>query len=62
MKRERCLPDFNQIWISRQIIYEGPSIKFEGNPFSGSRADTCGQTDTELMKTISAFRDCAEKQ
>ena len=45
MKREICLSDFNQIWISQQIFHKGLSTKIHGNAFSRRRADTCGQPD-----------------
>lgn len=38
------MPDFNQIWISRQICVEVSCIKFHGNPYSKTRADRCRQT------------------
>lgn len=38
-----------------QTFVEVPGIKFHENPFSGIRADTCGQTDTR--KLVGAFRD-----
>jgi hypothetical protein len=36
-----------------------PNIKFHGNPFSGSRSDTCGQTD-DMTKVRGAFRVYAD--
>jgi len=36
------MSNFNQTWISSTYL---PSIKFHGNPFSGSRGDPCGLTD-----------------
>ena len=40
---------------------EVPNIKLEGNPSSGNRDDTCGQTDRrmDVTKLTSAFRDYA---
>jgi len=31
--------------VPRHIFIEVPNIKFHGNPYCGSRADTCEQTD-----------------
>jgi len=31
--------------VSRHIFIQGPSIKFDGNPFSGIQAEACGQMD-----------------
>ena len=40
-----------------------PNIKFDGNVSSGSRADTCGQTDidgqTDMTKLTGTFVDYA---
>ena len=44
--RSPCkVPDFNQIWIWSTDFMRVPDIKFHGNPFSGRRADACGQMD-----------------
>ena len=40
------VPDFNQIWIFMKV----PNIKFHGNPFSESRADTFGRTDIYINR------------
>jgi hypothetical protein len=34
-----------KIGMSRHVLISVSSIKFKGNLSSGSRADTCGQTD-----------------
>jgi len=38
-------PTFTKFRVSRQIALEVPNIKFHGNLFSKSRADTRGGTD-----------------
>jgi len=38
------LPDFKQIWIIWTDSHEVPNTKFNGNPSSGRRTDTDGQT------------------
>ena len=45
------LSDFNQIRSFATDSRKSPSIKFPENPSSGSRTDTCGQTDTEELKS-----------
>jgi hypothetical protein len=35
-------PISSKLGYSRQIYIKEPNIKFDGNPSSGSRADTCG--------------------
>jgi len=49
------LPELYQIWgFSRYIFIKVPNTKFHRYPFSGSRADTCGLTETVM--TTGAFR------
>jgi hypothetical protein len=40
-----------------RFSYKSPNLKFHVNPSSGSRANTCGQTD--MTKVIGVFRDYA---
>jgi hypothetical protein len=40
---------------SGQIFMDVPYIKFRGNPSSGTRADTCGQTDGHNEGATGAF-------
>jgi hypothetical protein len=44
------------------MFIKDPNIKFHGNPSSGGRADTCGQTDgrTDMTKLINDFGDYAD--
>jgi len=46
----------------KQIFINVPHTKFHGNPSSGSRTDTCGQTDgqTDMKNEIVAFRHYAK--
>jgi hypothetical protein len=39
------LPDFNKICILSTDFYDSPISNFHGNPSTGVRAATCGQTD-----------------
>ena len=46
--RVKCLvfcPIVSKSGVSGQLFIEVPSIKFHGNPSSGSSANTCGQMD-----------------
>jgi hypothetical protein len=45
-------PILIEIGISRQIFIEVSNAKFQGNPSSGSRADTCGQMDGRTDMTL----------
>ena len=45
------LSDFNQIRSFATDFRKGPSTKFPENPPTGSRTDTCGQTDNEELKS-----------
>jgi hypothetical protein len=45
VKCPKILLDFNQIW--NLSAYFESAIKFHGNPSSGDRADTSGQTDEQ---------------
>jgi hypothetical protein len=58
--RDFC-PILTTLWFSRQIFIKVPSAKFRQNQSSGSRADSCGQTDgrTDMTKVIVAFREHA---
>jgi hypothetical protein len=47
------LPDFNTIWIFWADFLKVPNIRFQGNPSSGSHADTCRLTD--VTKLIGDF-------
>jgi hypothetical protein len=49
------VPNFNKIWISSKYFHQVPEIKFQGNPYSGSRADACGHDEA----SGGAFRDYA---
>jgi len=59
------LSDFDQIFwfVGRSYIIR--NIKFHGNPFSESRADTCERTDgqrdgqKDVTKLVRVFRDYA---
>ena len=54
-----CLSDFNKILKFLGIFPLKPlNTKFQGNPSSGNRADTSGQTD--MTKLMDAFRACAK--
>ena len=48
--------------FSPQIFEKYPNVKFNENPFSGSRVVPCGQTDgrTEMTKLIVSFRNFAK--
>jgi hypothetical protein len=37
---------FNKIWTPRQIVEKYSKTKFNKNPSSGSRAVSCGRTNT----------------
>jgi hypothetical protein len=41
-------PVINKCGFSRRILIEVPSTKFHEYPSIGSRAATCGQTDTHV--------------
>ena len=45
VKFSTFLYDFNQSLLLSTYLRKVPSIKFHGNPCSGSRADTCGKMD-----------------
>jgi hypothetical protein len=47
------LSDFNHFGFSHQSFMDVTNTKFHKNPSSGSRSDTCGQT--EVMKLKDAF-------
>jgi hypothetical protein len=47
--------------VSRQTFVKVPSIKFHENSSSGSRDDTCGQTDKTKLKVLFAIYDNAPK-
>jgi hypothetical protein len=51
------MSDFNE--VSRQSSKKYSSMKFYGNPSSGSRELPCGQTDrqTDMAKLIVTFRN-----
>jgi hypothetical protein len=50
-----------EVEFYRQIFEKCPNIKFDENPFSGSRAVSCGRTDrqTDTRKLTVAFRKFA---
>lgn len=48
------LSGFNQIWTFSTNFHRSPQYKISHNRSSGTRADTCGQTD--LTKLIGALR------
>jgi len=50
-------PILTELQFSRHIFNTLPNTKFHENPFSGSHADTCGQTD--MTKKMDAIRDYA---
>jgi hypothetical protein len=54
------LPDLNHIWICRQVFIKFRGIRFRGNLPSGSRTDTCGQTDRH-DEADRRFQNCARK-
>jgi hypothetical protein len=45
LKFPALLPDFNQMCICSTDVAYVLSLKYHGNPSSGSCADTCGETD-----------------
>jgi hypothetical protein len=54
------------VWLSPDLEFHATYVRkkisniiFHENPSSGSRADTCGQTNT--MELIAAFRDLVER-
>ena len=53
---EYCYQILTKFGFSRQISVEIPNIKFQGNPSSGSRADTCGKA-----RRFSILRERAKK-
>jgi hypothetical protein len=48
--------EFNRIWIILSYHIKNPQY---GNPSSGTRAHTCGRTQTDTMKPKGAFLDYA---
>ena len=59
VKFQIFLPDFNQIWMVSFFFIEVPSIKFHGNSYNWSRADTLWQTDgrKDMTKLVGAICD-----
>ena len=46
---------------SREIFIKVAYVKFHGNPSSGSRGDTCGQTDmTKVMGDFSEYANASK--
>jgi hypothetical protein len=42
------LSEFNDIWLSQQILIKASHITFDANPCSGSQVVPCGQTDGQI--------------
>ena len=61
----RCFCDFNQIWKFSRDFHKSLNIRFHWNPSTGTRTDTCGQTDgltdgqTDMTNMVGDFSDCA---
>ena len=50
------LLDFNQLWNFSTDFYKTSQYKIHINPSSGSRADTCGQTDGRIVRETETDR------
>ena len=55
-------PILTKSGFSRQILIEVASIKFHENPSSGSRPETCGQTDMTKVHNFASTLNTENKK
>jgi hypothetical protein len=61
-KYPACLSDFNQIWSWSTHFRPSPKYHFHGNPSTGSRADTYGQTWRSQQTPFAIYANAPKKK